>query len=214
MMKKYVINLDRSKYRFDNNFDNSHTRWTAVEGKYINDDNPIISKLYSYWNVSAEEHKAKCGCLLSHLSIWKHMVLHKLNNIIILEDDAELINEVIFKDLPNNGITYLGGFFMNPKITDKSPIENNSQDGTNILDKSKLRILMTLSYYIPTWEIAKEMVDFIENYKNRYRAIDIMMYKIPIPTYYNYPANYIEKPLESQIRKNKIKHSDIYYNII
>mgnify|MGYP003637388498 CR=1 FL=1 len=189
MMKKYVINLDRSKYRFDNNFDNSHTRWTAVEGKYINNDNPIINKMCSYWNVSAEEHKAKCGCLLSHLSIWKHMVLHKLNNIIILEDDAELINEVIFKDLPNNGITYLGGFFMNPKITDKSPIENNSQDGTNILD-------------------------FIENYKNRYRAIDIMMYKIPIPTYYNYPANYIEKPLESQIRKNKIKHSDIYYNII
>ena len=210
-MNKFVINLDNCQERMKC-FDDTHIRWKATSRDEV--DEITDKKMISYYNVTRDYHLGKCGCFLSHLNLLKYIVNNKLNNIIILEDDAELINEVVLNNLPKDGLTYLGGFFHNIKMTSKNKIiNNNSIDGINELDKSKMRILMTLSYYIPKWEIAQIIVNHIEKLK-RYRAIDILLFNIEIPTYYNYPANYIEKDIISTIRKNKSKHSDIYYKWI
>ena len=206
-MRKFVINLDSCKERM-NSFDDTHTRWSATSRDEVSEY--YSKKMISYHNVKKDYHLGKCGCFISHTNIWRYIVSNKLDNILILEDDAKKINDIDFSILPQDSITYLGGFFMNKKITDKTKLDIKPIEGINILDKDKYRILMTLSYYIPKWEIAKEMLDYI-NSLDRWRAIDISMFKIPIKNYYVYPAIYIEKDIPSNIRKNKRKHSTAFY---
>ena len=54
----------------------------------------------------------------------------------------------------------------------KKPIEEDLKDGINLLKNS--RVLTTRAYYIPRWECAKELLDFIDK-KKVWKAIDIMM---------------------------------------
>jgi hypothetical protein len=54
------------------------------------------------------------------------------------------------------------------------------------------------------------MLDYLNQLK-RWRAIDVSIHNIPIENYYVYPAIYIEKDLQSNIRKIKKKHPNEYY---
>ena len=66
-MNKFVVNLDRCKDRMKY-FDKSYTRWSAVDGAVLKDDNPVLSKMISMYNISPQQHRAKCGCFISHIS--------------------------------------------------------------------------------------------------------------------------------------------------
>ena len=205
-MKKFYINLDSAPERkcF---FDDSYTRWSATSRAEIT--HLQNKKMISYYNISPDEHLAKCACLASHSNIWRYIATNKIDNVLIVEDDAKLVNPFP-EELPSDGITYLGGFFVNPKITDKSPVNAEKNEGINKLDKGTLRMLMTLAYYIPHHGIAKEMIDTLDCFE-RHRAIDSLLYKIPVKNYYQYPAVFIERDLPSQIRKGKNKHSNDKY---
>ena len=212
--RKYVINLDRCLDRMES-FDDSYTRWSATDYRDLQDKHPIFDRMISYHSIrNTNQHKAKCGCFLSHTNIWRYIVTNKLNNTLIVEDDAEQVNDyaeggIGDLQLPTDSFTYLGGFFHNKKMTDNTKINIESKEGINLLDKEKYRILMTLAYFIPTWEIAEKMLEAVN--KDRVRAIDVMMYNIDLPIYYHYPAIYIEKDIPSTIRKGKTKHSNEYY---
>jgi len=206
--RKYVINLDRCLDRMES-FDDSYTRWSATDYQDLPHNHPIFNKMISYHSIrNTNQHNAKCGCFLSHTNIWRYIVTNKLNNTLIVEDDAELVNDLP-PSLPTDSFTYLGGFFHNKKMTDNTKINIESKEGVNLLDKDKYRILMTLAYFIPTWEVCKKMLEAVD--KDRIRAIDVMMYNIDLPIYYQYPANYIEKDIPSTIRKGKVKHSNQFY---
>lgn len=208
---KFVINLNRSQDRFKKYFDNSYTRWEAIDYKDLQDNNDIFKRMISYYNLDENEHKAKCACFLSHYNLLKYIVKNKLNNCLILEDDAELVRNLPnINDLQKDGIIYFGGFFHNKLMTNNKKIVHESKEGINKLDKSNMRILMTLSYFIPSYLIAQKIIDYIDSL-NRYRAIDIILYQVPIDNYYVYPSVYIERCIESQIRKNKKKHSTELY---
>ncbi len=202
-MNKFVINLDRCQDRMKY-FDKSFKRWSAVDGNDLKDDNPVLSMMISYHNIDPKQHRAKVGCFISHINLLKHIVENKLNNVIILEDDAEMVNP-----LPNplpEEFTYLGGFFCGKKFSD---VEVPHRAGIwDVPLDSKL--LTTLSYYIPQWEAAKFIYDSIMSQK-RYRAIDVMLNNIHFTKCYVYPACYIERPLVSTIRDDKVKHSTKYY---
>ena len=86
-MNKFVINLDRCQDRMKY-FDDSYTRWSAVDGTDLDDD-PILTKMISMHNIDPKQHRGKCGCWLSHMNLLKHIVENKLNNVIIVEDDAD-----------------------------------------------------------------------------------------------------------------------------
>lgn len=207
--RKYVVNLDRCRDRMES-FDDSYTRWSATDYRDLQQNHPIFDKMISYYNIkNTNQHKAKCGCFLSHTNIWRYIMDNKLNNTLIVEDDAELVNDISDLQLPRDSFTYLGGFFHNKKMTDNSKINIQSKEGINILDKDKYRLLMTLAYFIPTWEIAKVMLESVD--MPRIRAIDVMMYNIDLPIYYQYPASYIEKDIPSTIRDIKRKHPNEYY---
>ena len=68
-----------------------------------------------------------------------------------------------------------------------------------------------LAYYIPKWEIAKELFDGLMKLK-RWRAIDVSLPNLLKETNYIYPAVYIEECGESQImNKTKKKFANEFY---
>jgi GR25 family glycosyltransferase involved in LPS biosynthesis len=206
-MKTFVINLDKCKDRMAN-FNNDEIRWSATSYDEVSEY--YSQKMISYYNISSREHLCKTACFLSHINIWQYISDNKIDNVLILEDDAEKVNDISDLQLPQDGITYLGGWLHQLKMTDNTPVQHDSVNGINELDKTKMRMLCTLSYYIPKWQVAKQMLDYLNQLK-RWRAIDVSIHNIPIENYYVYPAIYIEKDLQSNIRKIKKKHPNEYY---
>lgn len=208
----YVINLEKDKDRWQKYKYSTAKRWSATHYEDMDSNDPMFRKMISYWNVPPNQHKAKCGCFQSHLSLLKWIVIHKLDNILICEDDALLVGgtKSLPKKFAKDGITYLGGFIMNEKITSKDPIKIDHKIGLNELDKSKYRMLMAMSYFIPNWKLAENIVDLIES-KDRVRAWDIELNNCCEKSYYIYPAPFIEEDVPSTIREGRKKHSTTEY---
>ena len=76
----------------DNEFSDHNVQMTDYTDLDPNHD--IFTRMISMHNINPNEHKAKSGCFLSHVNLWKHIVEHKLNDVLIVEDDAEQINEL------------------------------------------------------------------------------------------------------------------------
>ena len=210
-MKIFVINLDTATGRWKNYEDDlRYTRWSATSIDDLSCDHPIYENMVSYWNVDPREHKAKCCCYLSHTRLWRYIVTNKINDVLILEDDAHLINEIPDScNLPQDGFTYLGGLSYNKKLTD-GPLSVDFDEGINKIDHLKYRMLMCLSIYIPTWEVAYKMLQAVEE-RGRPRAIDTMILHTMRHQYVSYPASFVERPDSSQIREKKSKFSNSHY---
>ena len=210
-MITFVINLDEATDRWTHYKGLDVHRWRATH--YNEVDSETDKKMISFHNVSRKNHLCKCACMLSHFDLWKHIVKHKLNGVTILEDDA-MKRYFYSTPLPADGITYLGGATFTPHMTGKF-INVDLQDGINKINFDDYRVLMTMSYYIPTYEIAQKLIDFIES-KRRYRAIDVMLGELQKndKTYLYYPAIYTERPNESQIQsKSRNKFATKYYTL-
>jgi hypothetical protein len=137
-----------------------------------------------------------------------------MDMVLICEDDA-----IQVKDIPEfrnkkqlDGVIYLGGFIHNKQITSNEKVNIDHKIGLNELDKDKYRMCMTLSYLIPKWEVAEEILQNIfKKEPLRIRAIDIDLSNNAPKIYYEYPACFIEESGESSIRDNKTKHSNEKY---
>jgi len=205
---KFVISLKDSE-RLPKWKDTEYKHFEAVNGKELTYDCESCNKMVSYHNVrNTPQHLGKTGCFLSHMKILKHIVEYKLNKVIVVEDDALQVNPLP-ESLPDT-FTYLGGFIGNKKITSKEKIQIEHNEGINTLDSEKYRMITTLSYYIPKWEIAKEILEDLLKLK-RWRAIDIVYGNIIKNPSYIYPAIYIEEPYESQIQNKKNKFANEKY---
>ena len=205
-MRIFVINCEGSEDRWKHYSDNKYERWLGTHYKELPDGDLRFKKMVSFHNINPNEHKAKVGCLVSHTNLWRYLITNKMNNILVLEDDAVTVKDIP-ENLPTDGITYLGGLIWSQKTMD-GPKKMALSEGIYLVDDFK--ILMTMSYYIPTWEIAKELLDYVESQK-RQRAIDIMMTKAPTTFYISYPASFEERGDLSLIRGTKNKRSNKYY---
>jgi hypothetical protein len=109
----------------------------------------------------------------------------------------------------------LGGYFNNRIMRDGAlrnpddfPI---SKQGLNELDRGQHRILMTVAYYIPSWKVAEQILSWLDGI-SRVRAIDCLLFDLPYPVNYYYPAIYVERPLATTIhKKKKSKHPNTHY---
>ena len=209
-INKFFISMENSE-RLPKWKDSEYTHWRAVNGKELDYDCEECNKMISYHNVRrTPQHLGKVGCFLSHMNLLKHIVENKINKVIIVEDDALLVNPIP-ETLPEDCLTYLGGFIANKKITSKEKISLEHKNGINILDTEKYRMICNLAYYIPKWEIAEEIVQRLEGSK-RWRALDIMFGNVIKNVKYIYPAPYVEEPFPSQIQNNRVnKHSNEFY---
>ena len=212
VMTKYFISLkdclERQKL-----FKNTDFKMIeAVDGRKMGFDQPECQKMVSFHNIrNTDQHLCKVGCFLSHFNLLIDIVNNKTNNVLIVEDDAQAVRDIPdISFFPKDSITYLGGFILNRKITKRDKIIIDHKDGLNELDTDKYRMMMTMAYYIPTWEIAKEIIDTLKNLK-RWRAIDICLSNSRNKIYYHYPAIFIEAPFKSTIRPNKKQFSKENY---
>jgi len=209
-MKTFYINLDTATQRRNKYTDKNFTRWKATSREEVP---PYIeTRMVSRYNFGKEAHLARCACWLSHTKLLEHIVENKINDVLILEDDAIQVNDLP-KIYPKDSITYVGGFVYNKKMMDSKPPEIQHQVGINLCPDN-LRILGTLAYIVPKWEVALHILNRIYS-ENRYKAIDIMMGNIGIKQYYNYPASFREEGCESQIseknKNNKIMTEEYKY---
>ena len=212
MVYKFVINLDKRTDRWNKYDDHGYTRWSATSINDIDSSDPIIDKMISYHNIRhTDQHLAKIGCWLSHTRLLKHIIDNQLNEVLIIEDDALGVWNEDTSYLLNDCITYMGGFLVNPTITEK--LDRDKLDiyyGLNLVDDTEFKIMTTLAYYIPTWELAKELYEQVIN-QSRYRAIDVMYSHTTIPKAFIYPAVFQEQRIDSDIRKSKKKFANVYY---
>ena len=213
-MKIFVINLDSAKDRWEHyKHDGRYTRWSATSVDELRDDHPIFKDMVSMWNIDPDEHNAKCACYMSHTRLWKYIVDNHLEDVLILEDDAELVNPIPdSSELPKDGFTFLGGFTSNLRMTDGAK-KVEFEEGINTIDHSKYRMLMCLAIYIPHWSVAHKMLQSAKN-RGRPRAIDTMIRHTCRKQFVSYPASFIERDNPSQIRKKKVKHSNQFYEWI
>jgi hypothetical protein len=204
-MKGFYINLADDYKRRMKFLNKGWHRWEAVSREEVPEE--LDKRMTSMWNFPRKSHLGRCGCFLSHYELYTYIVEMELNNVLICEDDAVPVKELP-KEYPKDSIIYVGGFFHQSKMMDNSEVKINPKEGLNQLDP-KYRILMTMSYIIPNWEVAQEILDYIDG-RTRYKAIDIMLGNIGIPKYYEYPACFVEEGSPSTISK-KTKKANEYY---
>ena len=204
-MITFFINLDDATSRRSKFKDTDYKRWKATPRKDV--PLAIDNKMISRYNFPRESHLGRCGCFLSHTKLLEHIVDNKIDNVLILEDDAIKINEIPI-DYPKDSIVYLGGFIHHRKMMNNQKIEIEHKQGINEVPE-EYRMLGTLSYIIPHHAIALKILNKIYS-SNRFKAIDIMLGNIGIKQYYNYPPSFIEEKTESQIHK-KIKYMNDNY---
>jgi len=213
-MKIFVINLDSAEDRWSHyENDKRYTRWSATSVDDLRDDHPIFKDMVSMWNIDPNEHNCKCACYMSHTMLWKYIITNHLEDVLILEDDAKLVNPIPDTcDLPQDGFTYLGGFTSHLRLTD-GPKKVEFEEGINTIDHADYRMLMMMAYYIPHWSVAHKMLQSVTE-RGRPRAIDTMVRHTHRKQYVSYPASFIERDDPSQIRKKKRKHSNEFYEWI
>ncbi len=213
-MKIFVINLDSAEDRWSHyENDKRYTRWSATSVDDLRDDHPIFKDMVSMWNIDPNEHNCKCACYISHTMLWKYIITNHLEDVLILEDDAKLVNPIPDTcDLPQDGFTYLGGFTSNLRLTD-GPKKVEFEEGINTMNHADYRMLMMMAYYIPHWSVAHKMLQSVTE-RGRPRAIDTMVRHTHRKQYVSYPASFIERDDPSQIRKKKRKHSNEFYEWI
>jgi len=204
-MKKYFINLDEDTSRAEKFKQSDYIRWRATSREEVSDD--LDKKMISYYNYPEKAHMGRCGCFQSHISLLEHIVKNKLNDVLIVEDDAVQVSELP-TDYPKDSLIYVGGFLHNKRMTDNKKVIIKSTDGLNNLP-DEYRILMTLSYIVPTWELAEDILKKILSLK-RYRAIDVLLGNIDIKKSYIYPACFIEEGAVSTIQKKSKRSNELY----
>jgi len=199
IMKTFYINLDSASSRRNKFAETGFKRWIATPKSEVP---PFIDKkMTSMYSFGREPHLARCACFISHTKLLGHIVNEKLNDVLILEDDAIQINKLPI-DYPKDGIVYVGGFIYNRKMMNPKKPNINHQKGINLCPPD-YRVLGCLAYIIPRWELAEIILKKIYS-QNRFKAIDIMLGNIGMKQYYYFPGCFREEGSDSQIsKKNK-----------
>ena len=101
----------------------------------------------------------RVGCLLSHLKALKLAVDYKLENVLILEDDAYLLDTCLddFEIPYDADIVYLGGTFK--KVGEDRSIKS----GPVKISPDFLKLFGTFAYYIPNPEKINEIYRFLNS---------------------------------------------------
>jgi len=205
---KYIINLDRHQKKMT--YHKDCIRWSAVDGGDVDLDEIKNSKLYVRHNTKEAKVRGMYGCLMSHIKVLQHIVNNKINNVCILEDDSTSDFVLPDKLRDTNHITYLGGWLVNKKMKDiKNAVAEKETlvEGLNKLNDS--RVLTTRAYYIPTWQLAEDLLNYI-NDKKVWKAIDIMMSEYVNHLYYPALSHQI-LGFESSIGNMTPKHNFEFY---
>ncbi len=213
-IKTFYINLRNASDKRKKFEKTKFFRWEATTREEVSQE--FSERMVSYWNIKEDHHLAKCACYQSHISLLREIVKYKLNNVLILEDDAVQLSKIpTISKYNQDGVTWIGGFIKHKNLKKKhsTPIELKHRTGMNELDTEKYCIVMTMSYFIPKWEIARDILLKLDNNPYRPRAWDRDFFNCCEKVYYHYPAIFVEEQTGlSTIRGKRTHYCDKFYN--
>ena len=132
------------------------------------------------WNAGEKQKGNVIGCLLSHLRLMRKIVSKKLNNVLVIEDDAlvdmALLKKTNLNKLPQDKMIYFGGVlrpltFKDQKFKPDNVRKSFKKNTVNKIKANNFKIGSTHGLYYPTKEAAKPLLKYLEG-KERIRAID------------------------------------------
>jgi GR25 family glycosyltransferase involved in LPS biosynthesis len=137
--------------------DNRYTLFEAIHWTDIKDD--VLKNYHFRWNAKDELKRKIVACSESHLKCLKHIYDNKIDNCIIIEDDAVLdfarLNEL--DDIKQ--FCYIGGMFFPPLIKDKKDFEKpHFEIGLNIIDPERFVIHNCHGMYIPNYKLVPPLM--------------------------------------------------------
>jgi len=156
-MKKIYINLDTAEERREKFKDTNIRRWRATPREEV--PTSVETKMLSMSSCPKQTHLGKCACWLSHTKLLEEIVKHKMNDVLILEDDAVQVNDIP-SDYPRDGIVYIGGMIWWRKMVNNGNPKLQHKQGMNLCPP-EYRVLGNISYIIPNWEIAETILKLI-----------------------------------------------------
>ena len=188
-LRIFVINLKRNSDRWkkykdynkklpSNNYI-KYEKFNAVDGNFLRDnqitkedkmDKEYFKKIIMMWNAGDKQKGNVVGCLLSHLRIMRKIVSGKMNNVLVIEDDAlvdmKLLKKTNLNKLKQDKMIYFGGVLRPLKFKDpnwnyervKSGFKRNK---VNKINPSRFKIGSTHGLYYPTTKSAKELLNFV-----------------------------------------------------
>ena len=179
--KVFVINISDERWEKYLSLNDRYIRFKGVVGSEL--DLEAYDKYVFYWNKNEKAKRSTIGCAESHLSLMRHIISNKLDNVIVIEDDA-LIDFERLNELDDvKGFCYIGGGFQstilkNDKSFQKEIIkETYYTQKIHKIDTEKYIITGGHGYYFDTWKTTKEIYDDIKSQKRK-RAIDVEFKRI------------------------------------
>ena len=179
-MKVFVINVTDErweKYKADTRY----VRFKGVVGKEL--DLETYDKYVFYYNKGEDSKRGAIGCSQSHLSLMKHIYENKINNCIVIEDDA-LIDFNRLEELKEiKGFSYIGGRFQATILKNDNVFQKQFNKETyltqkiNKINPEEFIIIGCHGYYFENYNVAKGIYEDIQSQK-RQRAIDVEFKRI------------------------------------
>lgn len=180
--------------------------------------------------------RGRMGCFGAQCRALKYIVDNKLDNIAILEDDAQIDRKSMgikagetfdTSHFPQDAPTLLGGMFHHPKnwgkdkkwIKEELPkIIKDFKKGINKIDYNQKRFTGTFAIYYPKWEVARDVLKKIEDIGNKnksplgsgpYKHLDLFFGDHQLIPYFHYPSLFTHNDGIDKNRKYKGSFSNI-----
>ncbi len=135
-----------------------YKKWKGCIGKNLNPK--FVEDTYiTMWNASKKHKHNVAGCSESHLSLMKHIINNKINNVIVIEDDA-LIDFKRLKELDKvSDFCYIGGRFQPPKLTENLKFDKSKiKKGLHKINTKKFTITGGHGYYLPNVKVTEKYI--------------------------------------------------------
>jgi GR25 family glycosyltransferase involved in LPS biosynthesis len=186
--KLYIINMAKSTDRREKMVQQLHD--ANIENyEFFNGIEPTLAELNNYPNFSlnrpSQIRLGQLGCLLSHIEIMKHALSQQYKNIMILEDDACILDnqflkktETYMETLQNMGgfdVLYLGANHKKPSLTRMTTeiykvVTSNCTFSYVISESFMKELVKDYSYKFP-FDVHWKKFDKSRVYKNKFYCI-------------------------------------------
>jgi len=168
----FVININEDrwkKYSADTN--NIYNRFKGVDGSQL--DLEKYDHYVFYWNKTEKSRRGAIGCSESHMSIMEYIFENKINNAIVIEDDA-VIDFSRLNELDDvKGFAYIGGRFQSPILKNDNVFQKEFNkekfltQKLNTINPEEYIIIGAHGLYFENYNVAKEIFNDIQSQKRR-----------------------------------------------
>ena len=168
--KIFVVNISDKRWKKYEN-DKRYIRFQGCNGKRDLDVHRV-NQYYHFRHNAKDNHRLNtAGCSYSHLWAMNYIYDNKINNAIIIEDDA-LIDFDRLKELDTvKGFCYVGGWFRSPQLNQqKGWVKPSFQKGLHTIDTDKFVMVACHGYYFENY---KDVVEWKTRTYHKRRAIDV-----------------------------------------